>query len=417
MAVLGAPESVLGSLVLGSSSPSLTQNLSHTLGLSAFTGTGVSTSNTLFMSGSAIFVLLIDDFKSINQNLGLGHTVDAGTAQFLSQNLSITHTVDVVNFGPITQNLGISHFASFVGPIPVSASNTLSMSHVVALAREELITQTLGLTHIAVSVQKHELNLTHIAMGYLNASPFFFQELNIGHTVQVSAAYVLNPAHTNVVTQAITFFIDDGSSCPRNDFQDLGTLGPEPFTVASGAKLVFSNITGTDDLVLLRNPELDDRDRIGFTRINREGQGGELQVFRDPTWPLVNTVQGTVIGLKKTDVDDWLQFTEDHLGEEISMADWHGRYWRGVIINVDEPVVEDTRDRWTLAFEFEGVEMPGPDIFQQVGIGHVLAFTAIWNRPVAQALGLSQTVDPGLANVHHDGFNVTHDGFEVFHTT
>jgi hypothetical protein len=252
-------------------------------------------------------------------------------------------------------------------------------------------------------------------MAYLNASPHFEQDLGISHSVQVTAAYAVNPTHTDVVDHAVTFYIDDGTSCPYNDFQAFGTLGEKPFT-AQGSTLTFTNITGTDDLVVLRNPELDDRDRVGFTRINRESQGGELQVYRDPTWPLINTVQGTVIGLKKQDVDDWLSFMEEHLGEEISMADWHGRYWRGIITNPGEPVVEDTRDRWTLAFEFEGVEMDGPDVIQQVGLSHVIQVTQELTRSMLHGSILSHSVEVFTNQVLHNGDDVFYKGDKVVYS-
>jgi len=419
---LGTIESGLANFQLGASvSDPLIQNLTQELGLKDVTGRFLSAAHIIPFVDEVLFELLIDDFQSVSHNLSLTHEAEPGLFQNIIQNLGLSQTPDFVVFGPIEQNLGISHFASFVGPQPATASNTIALTHL-ALARFDVpisITQNLGITDFATDVQKHELNLIQDVFGYVNASPRFIHELGLSHTVQISAAYVVNPAHANAVEQAVTFYIDDGTKCPQNDFNDFGTLGELPFTVSSGAKLSFKGITGTQEIVFLRNPELDDRDRLGFTRINRESRGGELQVFRDPTWPEVNTLQGTVVGLKKEDSDAFLQFLEDHLGEEVSLNDWHGRYWRGVIINPGEPTVEDSRDRWTVAFEFEGVEMPGPDVIQALGITDNMVHNVDYTRSLTDNLGFSQTVDPGLQNVHFGAStpnNVQFNTDEVFYS-
>jgi hypothetical protein len=367
----------------------------------------------MVMTHEVVVDQIINDFFPVAHNLGLSHLVEvSGTIQHLDHDLDLSHSVDVVVFGPIVHTMNLQHAAVVAGPIPLSVSHTMTLTQLVNIGIPLEITQNLNLSHSATDTQVHDLGITHSVMGYLNASPNFEQDLGISHQVQVSAAYTAAPAHTDVVTHAVTFWIDDGTSCPYNDFQVWGTLGDKPFT-AQGSTLTFTNITGTDDLVVLRNPELDDRDRVSFTRINRESQGGELQVYRDPTWPLINTVQGTVIGLKKQDVDDWLSFMSDHLGEEISMADWHGRYWRGIITNPGEPVVEDTRDRWTVAFEFEGVEMDGPDVIQQVGLSHVIQVQQELTRSMLHDSILSHSVEVLSDQVFHNNDFVLFQGDRV----
>lgn len=389
---------LIGSTVVAGLSDSLDVTVSHTLSMRSFIGVLKEIAQSIVVQQDVGFELAIAETQNISHSLGLSQEVDPGTVQDIQQNLGITQQVVVINFGPIEQDLSMAHAAFFAGPKPKSVSHTISLSHA-AVPQFDVpvsVSQSLGISHLVQDVQKHELNLTHGVFGYLNASPNFEHDLGIGHSVQITAAYTVSLSHTDVVKQSVTFWIDDGTSCPRNDFQNWGTLGEEPFTVESGAKMRFSSLDGTDDIIVLRNPELDDRDRLGQTRINRESRGGELQVYRDPSWPLVNTLQGTIVGLKKQDVDDLLSFFEDHLGEEISLNDWHGRYWRGIIINPDEPVVEDTRNRWTVAFEFEGVEMPGPDVLQGAGIGHTIQVIQELTRSLSHSLGLSHEGRRGM---------------------
>ncbi len=390
---LGTGQSFLGSLQFGVlGDDPLQPNISQELGITQNLGPATRRlAQSMFFQQQVNFQLAIGETENIFQNLGLTQEVDPGTVQNITQNLNLIQQILVINFGPIEQNLALDHAAFFVGPVPRSVSNTLAMvqSAVPQFDVPVSVSQNLNIVHQVADVQKQDLNIVQSVFGYKNASPNFRQSLGIGHTVQITAAYNASVSHTSIVSQSVTFWIDDGTSCPRNDFQNWGTLGEEPFTVEVGAKMRFSSLDGSDDVVVLRNPELDDRDRLGQTRINRESRGGELQVYRDPSWPLINTLQGTIVGLKKQDVDDLLQFFEDHLGEEISLNDWHGRYWRGVIVNPDEPAVEDTRGRWTVAFEFEGIELPGPDVLQNTQIDHTLQVIQILNHNPSHDLNLS----------------------------
>lgn len=113
--------------------------------------------------------------------------------------------------------------------------------------------------------------------------------------------------------------------------------------------------TGTvTDSVTLRSPNLGNKDKLSFNRISRETRGGTLVVFADPIWPKIQTLVLTFSGLTETEVSDLLVFLDAHLGEEVGLLDWENRYWKGVIMTPDDPVVQDTRDTFSASFEFEG---------------------------------------------------------------
>jgi hypothetical protein len=398
---------------LGAIVDPLIQNLSHNLNLIQSTGPIIDVASFLGLIHGVVIELLIDDFQAVGHTLGLSGTAVTDSFPFLVQDVGLTQTVEVLNFGPVVQQLFLGHIVAVGQPKLASASSTIAFVSSVGKCVEVEVTQNLGLVDFATDVQKHELGLSHNVMSYVNNDPHFQQALGLSHSVLINLEYALSPSSIDIVSQAVAYWIDDGTKCVYNDFNRFGTLGAEPFTAQTGAKLSFTSLDGSSDIVFLRNPETDDRDRLGFTRINRETSGGELQVYRDPTWPLVNTLQGTIVGLKLADVEDLLTFFGDHLGEEISLQDWHGRFWRGVIMNPGEPAVEDTRDRWTVAFEFEGVEMPGPDIIQSVGISHGLSVIQILTRDPAHNLGLTGTAVVVLDDVQHNGDNVQYKGFEV----
>jgi len=123
--------------------------------------------------------------------------------------------------------------------------------------------------------------------------------------------------------------------------------------IGAGFQLSYP-LNGATDTVILRAPELDTRDKNAFNRVNRETRGGRLVVFADPTWPKVNTLSCTFIGLLKTEIDTLQDFILNYIGEEIQVIDWDGRIWEGVVLKPNDPATCDGKDRWSVGFEFEG---------------------------------------------------------------
>ena len=91
-----------------------------------------------------------------------------------------------------------------------------------------------------------------------------------------------------------------------------------------------------------------------FNRISRETRGGTLIVYADPIWPKIQTLALTFSGLRSTEVQELLQFLDDHLGQQIGLLDWEHRHWIGVVMTPDDPVVQDDKDSFSASFEFEG---------------------------------------------------------------
>jgi hypothetical protein len=107
--------------------------------------------------------------------------------------------------------------------------------------------------------------------------------------------------------------------------------------------------------VLVRSPEFGNKDRLQFNRVSRETRGGTLVVFADPMWPKVETLVLTFSGLSQTQAAALLDFMAAYLGLEVGFVDWEERYWKGIIVNPTDPVVQDGRGAmYTASLEFEG---------------------------------------------------------------
>ena len=90
-----------------------------------------------------------------------------------------------------------------------------------------------------------------------------------------------------------------------------------------------------------------------FNRISRETRGGTLIVFADAIWPKVETQVLTFSGLTQTQAQALQDFIAAHLGLEVGFVDWEQRYWKGVITNTTDAVVQDGREMYTASLEFE----------------------------------------------------------------
>ena len=109
-------------------------------------------------------------------------------------------------------------------------------------------------------------------------------------------------------------------------------------------------------------PNLGNKDRLGFNRVLRETRGGTLIVFADPIWPKTQTLVLNFSSLLRSETQQLLSFFENHLGVEVGLMDWEHRYWRGIIMTPESPVIEDTRGRFSASFSFEGELDPATGI-------------------------------------------------------
>ncbi len=110
------------------------------------------------------------------------------------------------------------------------------------------------------------------------------------------------------------------------------------------------------NVLILRLPELGNRDRLDFTRINRESRGGVLYIYSDPLWPKTENMQLDFLGCTEAEMQDILTFIENTLGHEIIIHDWENRSWYGFITNPDTPVVRDNKGTSSIALELDIIE-------------------------------------------------------------
>ena len=307
----------------------------------------------------------IEDRNPVEQTLNLTDQVQTLSGIGASSTLNFTQSVTVQApiYLSINQYMGIASGTStphrrwvedpitFVSrarvPIDLSVSQTINFVHESPIGRvDDQITFTQNVTVGKAYDASSTLVLTHSWTIQGNFIRIVTQNLGIGHS--------------------LTWFED--TPCARKQYTPFQgdnttssgtTAPPESLQDAQGSLLdrfaLYQPAIGTrTSEVVLRAPELDNRDRNAYTRVQGETRGGKLRVYADPIWPKVRTLAVTIVGLLETEIDNLQTFLQNTLGQEIGLTDWEGRLWVGTITTPDEVATQDGKGQWTVSFQFEG---------------------------------------------------------------
>jgi hypothetical protein len=335
-----------------------------------------SVSSTLALATESGEALGTGETALLDSVLNITHTlVTRGLLQGVSTSISLTQPVSVR--GPIYQFM-VSPMRLISEPSGAAAERNLaletllvmidvtgrgynvdvtsSMSVVQDMHRRSTPTSTMTLSQTVDygktrGLEVSELGLDHVAILNGEWSRPVAQSLGVGH----SLTYYVPSA---CGAKSYTPFIGENTSVDAPTPPDASVPFAPGLPDGERFQLLYPGIGQATDTVELRAPNLDNRERLSFTRINRETRGGRLIVFADPTWPTLNTLVLSFSGLSKAEVDSLQAFMVAHLGEEVGLIDWEGRQWVGVITSPDERAVQDgggCDGNWTIGLEFEGV--------------------------------------------------------------
>ncbi len=106
--------------------------------------------------------------------------------------------------------------------------------------------------------------------------------------------------------------------------------------------------------ITLRNPDFGNRETLDIRRISRKTRGGDLVVYRDPDWPKIDTVIYKFSYLFPDDQTRLRSFMKLTLGVDVTMLDYEGRTWTGVITDVTGDFSQEERENYVVGFKFEG---------------------------------------------------------------
>lgn len=324
----------------------------------------VEVTKVVTLSGSSS--IIVGQSVGQTEEVGATHSIQTITEELDDDNqivevisgLDGTATVIKTSTYPVTQivSLGQVAVATHIraDAIALTADNTIALSQ----------SANLG---VALSASS-SLNLSHQAVGHLTKS--VSQSLGLSQTAEVVSVNSPEADQTIPLSQSVAFILvppavindpeaPDPRLCEYSPFVSGGPVPTELEGPADGVTARFALIYPAEgtatDTIEMRPPNLGNKDRLAFDRINRESRGGTLIVFADPIWPKSQTMVLNFSALHREEAMDLMRFMQDHLGEEIKLTDWEQRVWRGVITTPDSPIIADRRDSYSASFEFDGV--------------------------------------------------------------
>lgn len=317
-----------------------------------------SGSNTVSLTQSAVAGGSIrKTAESVLQTSETQYNIETGELEIVYAGLVDSASVSVLHGTQTASNIisfaqPASGYKVLAGAIDCTASSTLTLTDEGEIAIVGDATSTLSLTQDATPILSNQQPESELSLGSV-----------AGFNVVRGAASLETELE---VTDSVAFILDSDNLCSYSPFigssSDPNAPTPPPADLPALAGLpdgvrfrLSYPATGTaTDTLDLRAPDFGNQDRLAFSRINRETRGGTLIVYADPLWPKQQTLNLNFSGLKREVSQALLTFIDDHLGEQIKLLDWEGRAWVGVIMTPNEPVIEDSRNRFHASFEFEG---------------------------------------------------------------
>jgi hypothetical protein len=323
----------------------------------------LTASNNLGISDAQFEFNYVDDRKPVEQVLGITDDVQTLSTIEVAQAIAFAQTVNA----SYPQKLYVSHFIAFqqnrlpqqhrvsasntmalVGampnvPVTMHTSQTISFVQEIRGPNEPIITDTISFAQTAAGARGYDLT----------------QNMTLVHTNFVQSDFVRLVEQDSGISQYLTYYED--TPCARKQytpFQGEGATPPDNLAVASGSTTdrfsLYTPVLGVrSSEVILRAPEMDDRDRNAYNRVAGETRGGRIRVFADPIWPKVRTLAVTITGVTEANVTALQTFLDATLGQEVGITDWKGNLWRGTVMNPNDVASQDGRAKWTVSLEIE----------------------------------------------------------------
>jgi hypothetical protein len=327
---------------------------------------GEDVSSTLTLTDFAEVIVLIGDVHHLSHHLNLTDSAEGDNASVEGTSHSLNLTQSVTVLGPIRvtahNRINFSDgVVAYLGVpwLPIEVTDILAFVQQAGRGLPRSATNVMTLTdevYRSFQVEDALSLLQTISAGQGDDSE---QSLNLSHSVVLNAIWRRSVTHDNFIRDGFTYYKD--SKCARKRYSPFegGDAAMPEKRLQFKSNFTLESLSGPYLSVVLRNPEMDNRDRLGFNRVNRETSGGELNVFVDPVWAKVNTLLFTIVAVKREKIAALQSFFQETLGHEVKLSDWSGAQWRGIITTPNETATEDSDGYWTVSFEFEGEPYEG----------------------------------------------------------
>ncbi len=310
---------------------------------------------------------------------GLSDTVS------LSGGFSTKSNTDYIQWGETIDVVRIQ-----VNATAVNAISDLVLTDSANIGLTESVSQTLSLTQSTTET----LTTTANSSLAITDSAGILKILNLSVTsnLDINAAFELLPDDTEVCSYdpSIGSSTDIYNPVPRPLSSTFDVSRQDIITLAYPW-------TSPTNSIILRVPELGNKNIVEVQRINRKSRGGTLIVWSDPQWPKNEKMTIEIKALTESKATDLLSFIALTLGKEFGYTDWENNTHKAVLLNPATAITRGGTCKLSASLEFE-ITRTDPswtgytvlDITQSVGLIHIdgAPITFVDTLPLQQSSGV-----------------------------
>lgn len=129
----------------------------------------------------------------------------------------------------------------------------------------------------------------------------------------------------------------ESTSCNLHEYNPAGDLVSDPTGAARDTILLTFGATTLE----LRNPEFGDRVEIAPRRVFNRSRNGTVNIAQLSHWSKKRELEFTIRCLTESEKDAIISFYQESLGKEVTYTDPYSRSWTGILIQPDNPVIEE----------------------------------------------------------------------------
>lgn len=230
---------------------------------------------------------------------------------------------------------------------PFAVSNALGWDQTTIQAHNA--TNSLSLSQTALPVRLEELSNS---LGWVDS-------LDTSGTT-----YERDDTQQSLFRQRLTYVIQ-GTRCTEKEYSpfigadatdEYGTINTVAPTLTPGPLTLSYPVNTPTDSIVLKNPEFGNTDSVAYSVVSEQTRGGDPIIYTDPAkWgdPVVTRTL-SIKNLCDTLVQPLIDFINLTLGKEITLVDWEGVTWVGLILQPETTIQQQGRRAYNVTIQFQG---------------------------------------------------------------
>jgi hypothetical protein len=268
----------------------------------------------------------------------------------LSNSISIAHDI-VQNLvqSALSDSLVLSHQVILNCERTITFSDSLDLSDDGHKTSQQSLEDTLTLSQTLEKLDEIVSLLSLTQSVTFDTGKLIAQAVSLIHQVLLNTVLTRSISHSLTLGHTAIAIVGEYGTCTYNP---ISTVLPGAPTLVKASNVTYTCGVST---LILRAPAIGDSDELSYQKILTETSGGTLRNYRKSNWPKARILNYVFDNLDSDEKSEVLTFLKDSLGKQVTLVDYWGRTWIGVILNPEAVHEEASRSTRTIAVRFQGV--------------------------------------------------------------